>query len=170
MSGDSAPGLVVDAICRRGVGPVSFEAEPGEFVAINGPASSGKSTLAGIVAGFVKPDKGRVLLDGVDLHSLDDADLGRRVGWLGAVIPGPRRKQRTIPPLIIGDDVEAPFVVEQEFVPFNVLAAQAERRRLDERLVPLLATIRFLCDQGAAVVVATTHRVLVKAADTVVRL
>ncbi len=45
------PSLQVDAVCRRNVGPISFSAEPGESVAITGRSGSGKSTVAGIVAG-----------------------------------------------------------------------------------------------------------------------
>lgn len=98
------------------------------------------------------------------------ARLERRVAWLGAVIPKRGRAKRPVPPLIVGDDPEAPLAVELERVPIMPFAAQAELARLDQRLVPLLATIRFLCDQGAVVVIGTTHRLLVKAADLVVEL
>ncbi len=40
------------------------------FVAITGPNGSGKSTLAKIVAGIIKPDCGRIILDGEDITDL----------------------------------------------------------------------------------------------------
>jgi ATP-binding cassette, subfamily B, bacterial len=49
---------------------VSFEARPGEVVAIVGPTGAGKSTLAGLLPRFFDPDRGRVLLDGHDLRGL----------------------------------------------------------------------------------------------------
>jgi NitT/TauT family transport system ATP-binding protein len=43
---------------------VSFDIRHGEFVSIIGPSGCGKTTLMNIVAGFVQPSEGRVLLDG----------------------------------------------------------------------------------------------------------
>jgi hypothetical protein len=163
---DLSTGLVVDRLCRRDLGPVSFRAERGQLVVVTGPAGAGKSTIIGLVAGFDKADSGRVLLDGEDVHALDEAELGRSVGWLGAVLVHRGRAQRPVAPLVVGDDPEAPFVVE----PSSLFASVFEQAKLDQRLVLLLATIRFLCDNGAVVVVGTTHRVLVKAADVLVRL
>ena len=48
----------------RVIEDVSFEVSNGEFVSIIGPSGCGKTTLMNIVGGFVKPTKGRVLLDG----------------------------------------------------------------------------------------------------------
>jgi NitT/TauT family transport system ATP-binding protein len=44
---------------------VSFAVEEGERLVLVGPSGCGKSTLLSAVAGFVRPDGGRVLLDGV---------------------------------------------------------------------------------------------------------
>jgi len=41
--------------------------EPGEFFALLGPSGSGKSTLLRLVAGFIQPDGGRLLIGGVDV-------------------------------------------------------------------------------------------------------
>jgi ABC-type nitrate/sulfonate/bicarbonate transport system ATPase subunit len=44
---------------------VSFTVRDGEFVAIVGPSGCGKSTLLNMIAGFVPPDRGSVVIDGV---------------------------------------------------------------------------------------------------------
>jgi subfamily B ATP-binding cassette protein MsbA len=49
---------------------ISFEAQPGDIVALVGSSGSGKSTLAGLAATFLNPDEGRVLVDGVDLAEI----------------------------------------------------------------------------------------------------
>ncbi len=49
---------------------VSLDIYKGELFALLGGAGSGKSTLLRILAGLVKPDKGRVLIDGVDISDL----------------------------------------------------------------------------------------------------
>ena len=45
---------------------VSFDIAPGEFVSVIGPSGCGKSTLFDVVAGLLRPDAGRVLVDGED--------------------------------------------------------------------------------------------------------
>ena len=41
---------------------VSFDLHQGEFVSIIGPSGCGKSTLMNLLAGFLQPTQGRVLL------------------------------------------------------------------------------------------------------------
>ena len=53
---------------------VSFEVEPGEFVAIVGPSGSGKSTLFYILGGLTQATSGSVLIDGIDFARLTDAE------------------------------------------------------------------------------------------------
>ncbi len=59
---------------------VSFEARPGEVVALVGPSGAGKSTIAALVHRFHDPDSGRVLVDGHDLRALRLVDLRRAIG------------------------------------------------------------------------------------------
>lgn len=49
---------------------VSFTVEGGHFFSILGPSGCGKTTLLRMVAGFEKPDSGRILLDGKDITNL----------------------------------------------------------------------------------------------------
>ncbi|MDN5932981.1 MAG: ABC transporter ATP-binding protein [Pseudonocardia sp.] len=45
---------------------VTFDVAPGEFVSVIGPSGCGKSTLFDVIAGLVRPDTGRVVVDGED--------------------------------------------------------------------------------------------------------
>jgi putative spermidine/putrescine transport system ATP-binding protein len=52
--------------------------EDGEFLAVIGPSGSGKTTVLKLLAGFVKPEHGRILVDGIDVAGLPPhrRDLG----------------------------------------------------------------------------------------------
>jgi putative ABC transport system ATP-binding protein len=54
---------------------LDLELRQGEYLAVMGESGVGKSTLLNLLAGLDRPDSGRVLLDGVDLLSLDDDAL-----------------------------------------------------------------------------------------------
>ncbi len=61
---------------------VSFSARPGEVTAIIGGTGSGKSTLAGLIPRFYDVNQGRVLVDGVDVREMAQADLRARIGFI----------------------------------------------------------------------------------------
>jgi putrescine transport system ATP-binding protein len=52
------------------VDKLSLDVYQGEFFALLGPSGCGKTTLLRLIAGFERPDSGRILLDGVDLVSV----------------------------------------------------------------------------------------------------
>jgi iron complex transport system ATP-binding protein len=60
----------------------SFQARPGEIVAILGPNASGKSTLLKIIAGALEPLSGRVLLDGFVTHTLAPRARAQRIAMV----------------------------------------------------------------------------------------
>jgi iron complex transport system ATP-binding protein len=60
----------------------SFQARPGEIVAILGPNASGKSTLLKLIAGVQQPLSGRVLLNGFVTHSLTPRIRAQRIAMV----------------------------------------------------------------------------------------
>lgn len=67
---------------HKALDDVSFEVQKGEFVGIIGHTGCGKSTLIQTIAGLIKPNSGRVLLDGEDINAkdYDRKKLRSRVG------------------------------------------------------------------------------------------
>lgn len=63
---------------------ISLDFGAGEHVAIIGKSGSGKSTLLNMLTGIDRPSRGRVVINGVDLHGLDEGALaswrGRNIG------------------------------------------------------------------------------------------
>lgn len=59
---------------------VSFVVEPGEHVALVGPTGAGKTSLVTLLARFYDPQRGRILLDGVDVRAIPQRELRRRMG------------------------------------------------------------------------------------------
>ena len=58
---------------------MSFSVEPGQVIGIVGRSGSGKSTIAKLLQRLYVPERGRVLVDGVDLAQVDPAWLRRQV-------------------------------------------------------------------------------------------
>lgn len=73
----------VDVPALKGV---SFQIEPGEFVAIMGPSGSGKTTLMNILGCLDRPTSGRYVFDGIDASRMGDvARAGIRNSRIGFV-------------------------------------------------------------------------------------
>jgi putative ABC transport system ATP-binding protein len=63
----------------------NLKVENGDFLAILGPSGSGKSTLLNLIGALDKPTEGKMLIEGVDVSTLNDnqlADLRRRIGFV----------------------------------------------------------------------------------------
>lgn len=73
-----APGAPLGA-ARRALDRVSLRVKAGETVAVVGATGAGKSTLGSLVLRLWDPQEGQVLLDGVDVRTVRQADLRARV-------------------------------------------------------------------------------------------
>ena len=73
---DGASGQAIDWILRG----VSFKVEPGPSMAIVGATGAGKSTIINLVCRFYPIQKGRILVDGVDIREWGVEALRRRIG------------------------------------------------------------------------------------------
>lgn len=90
MSATPPPALQIDEVCSVRRGPdgrdrtildhLSFTVERGRISVIVGPSGGGKSSLVRLLNRLEDPRSGRILLDGVDIASLDPLQLRRRVG------------------------------------------------------------------------------------------
>ena len=65
---------------KRGLLPTSFDVEKGELIAIVGHNGAGKSTLLKMLASWIVPDSGKVLVDGINLKNR--IALVRKLGFV----------------------------------------------------------------------------------------
>jgi ATP-binding cassette subfamily B protein len=59
---------------------ISFEARPGETVALVGHTGSGKTSIVSLIARFYEPQRGRILMDGIDLQTATIESLHEQIG------------------------------------------------------------------------------------------
>ncbi|MCF8139866.1 MAG: ABC transporter ATP-binding protein/permease [Cyanobium usitatum Tobar12.5m-G36] len=59
---------------------LSFRIAPGEHVALVGPTGSGKTTVIRLLCRLYEPQRGRILLDGIDIRQLPIPTLRQRLG------------------------------------------------------------------------------------------
>ena len=87
---------------------VSFTVARGEFVSIVGPSGSGKSTLFYLLGGLTRATAGSVLIDGVNLANLPDAERtavrGRKIGFVF-------QKFNLLPTLTARDNIEIAYEI-----------------------------------------------------------
>jgi ABC-type protease/lipase transport system fused ATPase/permease subunit len=90
--------LVLEAVAwtphgalRPALRGITLKIEAGAVLAVIGPSAAGKSTLARVLCGAVRPSLGVVRLDGIDLGGWSDAQRGASIGYLPqdvALFPG----------------------------------------------------------------------------------
>ncbi|MFC7260201.1 MULTISPECIES: ABC transporter ATP-binding protein [Streptomyces] len=113
---------------------VSFDVPRGELVALKGRSGSGKTTLLNLVGGLDEPDEGRIVVDGLDLSTLDENGiLGLRRDRIGFVF----QSFGLIPILTAAENVGVPLRLRR-----------ADPREREER-VDLLLSLVGLADHAA---------------------
>jgi putative ABC transport system ATP-binding protein len=90
---------------------ITFDVEPGGFLAIVGPSGSGKTTLLGLLAGLDRPTAGTVVLDGQDLSALSEDQRAKlRSEQVGFVF----QSFQLIPTLTAQENVQVPLELRGE--------------------------------------------------------
>ncbi|MFQ5995174.1 MAG: ABC transporter ATP-binding protein [Acidiferrobacterales bacterium] len=110
---------------------VSLDIAVGEAIAIVGASGSGKSTLIGLLAGLDTPTHGHVVLDGMDLTTLDEDGRARaRAGRVGFVF----QSFQLLPSLTALENVMLPLELAGENTACAVAAEILRRVELGPRL------------------------------------
>jgi putative ABC transport system ATP-binding protein len=90
---------------------IDLEVAEGEFLAIVGPSGSGKSTLMNMIGCLDRPTSGSVVIDGVDVDTLNDNDLTElRLRSIGFVF----QQFNLLPQTSAVDNVAAPLLYAGE--------------------------------------------------------
>ena len=75
--------LTWDASRGPALDGLSFRVSAGETLVLAGPSGSGKSSVIEILLGFIRPDGGRVTINGADITDLVPQALSRLTAWIG---------------------------------------------------------------------------------------
>jgi ABC-type antimicrobial peptide transport system, ATPase component len=105
---------------------VNLRVETGEFISILGPSGSGKSTMLNLIGALDKPTSGKLLIDGIDISTLNDnqlAELRLKIGFVFQFF-------NLIPRLTARDNVE-----------LSMSIANMNKQKRRERAIELLETV-----------------------------
>ena len=107
---------------------INLNCEPGEFVVVVGPSGCGKSTLLNIAAGMIRPDAGRVWLDGQKIKG-----------------PGPDRA------MVFQEHGLFPWLSAADNIAFGLKMAGVSRSERDDRVSQALAMVHLSQSRGKLV-------------------
>ncbi|KIF80936.1 ABC transporter ATP-binding protein [Noviherbaspirillum autotrophicum] len=87
---------------------ITLAIDAGDFTALMGPSGSGKSTLLNLIAGIDKPDSGILLVNGLDITQLSEAELA---DWRAANVGFIFQFYNLMPVLSAVENVELPLLL-----------------------------------------------------------
>jgi putative ABC transport system ATP-binding protein len=103
---------------------VDLNIAKGAFEALMGPSGSGKSTLLNLIAGLDRPSSGTVVVNGVELGSLNEAALAK---WRSTNVGFVFQSYNLIPVLTAVQNVELPLILTR-------LSSSERKRRAETAL------------------------------------
>lgn len=118
----------------QAVAGVSVAVPPGDFVGLIGPNGAGKTTLIRIVAGVLRPDRGRVMLGGIDVTGDTTATRVRKGLALTHQIVRPFREMSVLDNVVLGAGYR------RTSSPLRAML-HVDRRRESERAAEILARV-----------------------------
>jgi spermidine/putrescine transport system ATP-binding protein len=123
----SSPDLSLEAVSKsfgavRAVVDASLEVSPGEFFSLLGPSGCGKTTTLRLVAGFERPDAGRILISGEDVTG----------------VPPDKRRVNTV----FQHYALFPHLTVEDNVAYGLVQKRLPKSEVAERLSQALATVR----------------------------
>jgi len=87
---------------------LTFDIMAGDFIALMGPSGSGKSTLLNLIAGIDKPDRGTLLVGGIDITVLSESELA---GWRAHNVGFIFQFYNLMPVLTAYENIELPLLL-----------------------------------------------------------
>lgn len=118
-----------DLTLNKALDGVSFSVNEGEFVAIVGASGSGKSTLLHLIGGVDKPTSGKVIVNDLDIYTLNDDKLSEyRRQKVGLIY----QFYNLIPILNVEENIKLPVLLDKKKVDEDYLKELITILKLEE--------------------------------------
>lgn len=118
-----------DLTLNKALDGVSFSVNEGEFVAIVGASGSGKSTLLHLIGGVDKPTSGKVIVNDLDIYTLNDDKLSEyRRQKVGLIY----QFYNLIPILNVEENIKLPVLLDKKKVDEDYLKELISILKLEE--------------------------------------
>lgn len=146
------------------VDTASFQIHEGEFIGLVGPSGSGKTTMLAMLAALLVPTIGEVVIDGVDLGKMGDAD---RVKFRRENIGFTFQSNNLVPYLTVKENVELMLRLNGRFDKNSVTRVEEllERLGLTERMNSLPSQLSGGQKQRVSIARSLVHNPSVVLAD-----